>query len=609
MADRTIEFLLLGRDQASKAFDSAGNSAHSAGGKIGGMLKSIGTGALLGAGAALGAGVASVVTSAFAGAQEAAKVTRVLNSQIANLGPTGREAFGSAADFADQLSASIGKDDDDIKAVQTKLASFPDAFRQGSLGAEAMRRATTAAFDLQAIGIGDATSNIVGIGKALNDPIKGMTALSKAGVSFSVAQQTAIKQAMAQGDLAKAQSVILQGIESNAKGAAEAATSNIDKFKVQAANFAEGLAGQVLPLVERFAGYLLTALPAVVGVFDKISYAVQAVFDMFRNGTEGADDWINGLGLTPDSPAIKGIEAIRQAAMTMWPVLVKAFQTIAAAVGPVLSQIGAIITGQVIPALGAFLSAMAPIVAFLMSTLGPTVSKIFAGILTTIKGVLQMISGVLNVFAGLLTGDWSRMWTGVKQLASGAWTVIKGLFSTGLAAISGLFTAAIGTLKGIAGRIGDGIITAFKSVIGKAKGIGGDIVQGLIDGVRALGGRVSDAAASIVNKIPLKIRQLMGIASPSKVMRALGRNIMGSLGLGLEDEASGVESRISNLALTPSAGGGGGVLGMAGRGPTIINVYAGAVGSEDFLARTIREVQDRAEARGYGIGTGIRVGS
>lgn len=582
MADRTLEFLLIGRDQASKAFESAGNAAHSASGKITGMLKEVGRGALLGAGAAIGSGVASLVAGAFSGAQEAAQVTRVLNSQIANLGPTGRAAFGSASEFADQLSASIGKDDDDIKKVQTKLASFPDAFRSGSLGAEAMRRATTAAFDLEAIGIGAAESNIVGIGKALNDPIKGMTALSKAGVSFSQEQQTAIRQAMAQGDLAKAQSVILQGIESNAKGAAEAATSNIDKFKVMAANFAEGLAGQVLPLVEKFAGWLLGLGPTIGPVFDMIGAGVANVVAWFTKGGEAG----NSLASTCSG----------------------AFAKIWAAVGPVLGQIWSIITGQVLPAFGAFVSAMVPVVSFLVSTLGPVVSKIFAGVLTTIRGVLQMVSGVLNVFAGLFSGDWSRMWTGIKQIASGAWTAIKGLFSAGVAALSGVLSVAVGTLKAVATRIGNGVLDAFKAVVGKVASIGSDIISGLAQGVRNAAGRVTDAAASVVNRIPLKIRQLMGIASPSKVMRAIGRNIMGSLGLGMDDQAAAVESRMSNLTLTPS-GGGGGVLGLAGRGPVIVNVYAGAVGSEDYLARTVREALDRAEVRGYGIGSGVRVGA
>lgn len=602
MADRTIEFLLLAKDQASKAFDAAGSAAERSSSKIGGALKTFGTGALLGAGAAAAAGLASIAKDAFAGAQEAAQITRVLNSQIANLGPTGQQAFSAAADFADELSSKIGQDDDDIKAVQTKLASFPDAFRQGSLGADAMRRATAAAFDLQAIGIGSAESNIIGIGKALNDPIKGMTALSKAGVSFSEAQKKAIEQAMKQGDLAKAQSVILQGIESNAKGAAEASTSNIEKVKVSLGNMAEGIAGSLLPGLDQFAGWFNDKLPGIQGFFDDASYKARGFLDMFINGTDNADDWINGMGLTKDSPAIQGVQALHDAAQQLWPTLVDAFTQIKETVGPVLKDIGGVIKNDVAPAFSAFIEAAAPIVSWLVDKLMPTVKTVFGIVAGVIKGALQVISGILNIFAGLLTGDWSRLWNGIKQVFSGVWTAIKAVFTGAIKALSSSMSAAVGALKAIATRIGNGILDALKTIIGKVKGVAKDIVDGLANGIRNAANRVWDAATSIVNKIPQAIRKIMGIASPSRVMAGIGRNIMDGLLVGFDDRRGAVEGYMGGLALEPSAGAysGGGLRG----GPvynTIIN--AGAVGSEAFLARTVDDAMRRSRSRGYGYGT------
>lgn len=600
MSSRTIDFVLNAKDNASRAFDSVSSSAGGLASKALPAVKEFGKGLAIGAGIQVFDAVVGGFGSAVEGARDAARQAKLLDNQIANLGPAGKAAFGGAADFADKLSASIGKDDDDIKAVQTKLASFPSAFAKGSLGAEAMQRATTAAFDLEAIGIGAAESNIVGIGKALDNPIKGMTALSKAGVSFSEEQKVAIKQAMEQGNLAKAQSIILQGIESNAKGAAAAGVDNIEKLKVSFANLAEGAVGLVLPALQSIAGFILnTVVPAV-------------------------QKFLAGFNLE-GSPAMAGLQSLGATVVQMAGVVAAGFQQMWAVAGPILAQIWSIIVTQVVPAFSAFLAAAAPVAQWFISVLGPTVTKAMAAFGQIISGALKVVSGLFNVFAALLSGDWSRLWQGIQQILSGAWSIIKGLFNAGIAAVAAIFRVAIGTLTAIGNQIvaglksaftagvgilgsaaksiGDKIMSTFRGIIGTVKGIGGDIVDGLASGIRSLAGRVTDAAAAIVNKIPLKIRQLMGISSPSKVTRGLGRSIMDGLILGMEDRDSalGKRTELTSALLEPS-GGPNGFRGGYGGDVTVINV-SGAIGNERFLAATIRSAQESAQRRGYGLGS------
>lgn len=574
MADRTIEFLLLAQDKASQAFDKVGDASNKASGKVSAFSVGVGT---LGANVALGAvsQLGSVMSNAFTGAQEAERGMKVLNSQIANLGPTGQAAFSSASQFAEELSGSIAKDDDDIRAVQTKLASFPDAFKQGSLGAEGMRRATAAAFDLEAAGIGSAESNIMGVGKALNDPIKGMSALSKAGVSFSAEQKVAIQQAMQQGDLAKAQGIILSGIESNAKGAAAAGASNMDKLKVMADNFAEGLAAKAIPVVEKFAGWLVGLGPTVGPIFDQIGAAVSTVVGWFTKGGESG----GGLATT----------------------LKDAFSRIWAAVGPVLTQIGQVVTGQVIPALSSFVAAATPIVTYLVGTLGPVVATVFSSVLTVIRGALTVISGVFNVFAGLLSGDWSRMWAGIKQIVSGAWTVIKAVFSAAWAAIKAAFSIGIDALVALARGIGGKIKSGIGDLGGLLKDAGRRVIDGFIGGITDGFNKVRDTLSRLTGMLP----DWKGPAArDAKILFGSGRLVMDGFEAGLSSRYGSVRNSLGNftdtLALS-SAGGGGAYGGGLGRA-VIVQVHAGAVGNEEFLARTVREVVARGDARGYGIG-------
>jgi hypothetical protein len=603
MSERTFEFLLVAKDQASRALNDVGDASSKASTKavaLGSMLGGLGANLIGGGIQAAG----SIISDAFAGAADAAKSSALLNSEISNLGPAAQSAFSGASDFANTLGANIGQDDDDIRKVQAKLASFPDAFKSGSDGADAMKRATAAAFDLQALGIGDAESNILGIGKALNDPIKGMTALSKSGVSFSAVQKEQIKQAMAHGDLAKAQQILLTGIESNAKGAAAATVTNTQKMQVAFGNLTEGVAGALMPAIQQVAGWVLDKMPAISDFFSSISYYVQGFIDMLMNGTDGADDWISGMGLGPDSPVLSTIDTIRNVVAALVPAMTTAFNQIKAAVLPALMGIRTTIQTDVIPALSSFISAVTPIVTFLVQRLAPVVASVFGTALTVIKGALQIISGVLNVFAGLFTGDWSRMWTGVKQILGGAWTVIQGLVKNAFVVLGAVFGIAVGALKAAAGRIWDGIKSAFAPAPGSLASIGRQMIDGLIGGIRNAAGAVWNAAQSIVSNIPLAIRKLMGIASPSRVMMGLGGHIMDGLLLGLQDGTPGVEGHMAGLNLTPSGGGSGGRGYRPASGG--VNVYiSGIVGDEHVVVRKIQEAFNRSDLRGYGVGATI----
>jgi hypothetical protein len=237
---------------------------------IGKVGRRVGLG--LAGGITVGAGLAMAgIVASVNNALDAAKIGRVYTNTLKNLGAEGKAAFGGARGFAAKFGDQIGKDDDDILAVINKLGSFPGAFGKGALGADAMRRATAAAFDLESQGIGSAQSNIIGIGKALNNPIKGMSALARQGVSFTDAQKKQITHFVKQNQLAKAQAALLVGIESNAKGAAAAAASPFERLKATIGNISEDLGAAILPSLTKGVGqvqaFVRSHLPAIERYF------------------------------------------------------------------------------------------------------------------------------------------------------------------------------------------------------------------------------------------------------------------------------------------------------------------------------------------------------
>lgn len=102
------------------------------------------------------------------------------------------------------------------------------------------------------------------------------------------------------------------------------------------------------------------------------------------------------------------------------------------------------------------------------------------------SGVISVIGGILDIFIGLFTGDWGKMWDGVKQVFSGIWDTIKGIFNTVLGVISSIF-------KGFGvdfGAIWNNIKT---SVVG--------FVTGIKDGITDKFNATKDKVTEIFNAI------------------------------------------------------------------------------------------------------------
>jgi phage-related protein len=218
--------------------------------KTGAAFKS----ALVPATAALGA-VGFAAFSAGKDAEEARKANARLSAVFDSIGYP--QLASDAQDFADALALQIGVDDEIIKAGQAKLATFSEVAKSS----ETMARATGLAADLAATGFGDISSSSTMLGKALQDPVKGMSALGRAGVTFTAQQKKQVKAMVEAGDAAGAQALILGEVEKQVGGVAKASASTTDKMAVQWGELKETFGESALPIMDA----LLPALEAVSG--------------------------------------------------------------------------------------------------------------------------------------------------------------------------------------------------------------------------------------------------------------------------------------------------------------------------------------------------------
>jgi phage-related protein len=142
----------------------------------------------------------------------------------------------------------------------------------------AFDRATMAAVDMAAAGFGEAESNAVQLGKALNDPIKGITALTRSGITFTEQEKELIKTLVESGKTLEAQDMILKAIETQVGGTAEATANASDKMRVGFKLVSEQIGTALLPLFEELVGFLQTSvIPQMAGLSDFISRNTQAI--------------------------------------------------------------------------------------------------------------------------------------------------------------------------------------------------------------------------------------------------------------------------------------------------------------------------------------------
>jgi len=132
-------------------------------------------------------------------------------------------------------------------------------------------RAVISAQDLGNV-FGSADAAAMQLGKALSDPEKGITALRRAGIKFTEAQNEQIKTLVQSGDILCAQKLILAEVESQVGGTAAATATGFDRMRVAMGNVAEEFGAILIPYIEKFANFVvqkvvpyLTKLADVIG--------------------------------------------------------------------------------------------------------------------------------------------------------------------------------------------------------------------------------------------------------------------------------------------------------------------------------------------------------
>lgn len=200
--------------QATKNLDRMGKE----GNKTTATVRKLGSafGALA---AAIGAG--ALFRGAIQATVEQERVTAQLDQTLRSTGRYTPELSQQMQDYASSLQQVTIFGDEALIGAQAMLLTFTQ------IGGETFPRAQEAILDVATAMGTDLRAATIQVGKALNDPVRGVTALAESGIQFTDAQRDMIKEMVETNRVAEAQALILNELEVQFGGSARAARDTL----------------------------------------------------------------------------------------------------------------------------------------------------------------------------------------------------------------------------------------------------------------------------------------------------------------------------------------------------------------------------------------------
>lgn len=195
---------------------------------------------------AAGFGLAKSVGSFREAEQAGKKLDAALAATGGNAGVTSEEIKKLAAD----LQKVTNFEDDATVAAASLLAKF------SNVKGDVFKQAIVSAADLSAATGKDLTASISLVGKALNDPIRGVALLRKQGVALTAEQEAQVKSFQKSGDVASAQAVVMEALQSKFGGTAKAMADPLTQLSNFIGDIAEGIGSLILPGLQEIATFI-----------------------------------------------------------------------------------------------------------------------------------------------------------------------------------------------------------------------------------------------------------------------------------------------------------------------------------------------------------------
>jgi phage-related protein len=466
----SYELLLKIGGQLESSF---GKSVNSATKSLSGIGKTVSTVKNMVVGALGAAGVGLSLKTLIDTGGEAEKTTAQMNAVLKSTkGIAGMSAkqLNSLA-LAQQGVTTYGEDT--TKQAENMLLTFTN------IRSNVFPQTLQATEDMATAMKMDASSAAKTLGKALNDPATGLSKLTKQGVTFTASQKAQIQAMQKAGNVAGAQSIMIQEIEREFGGSAKAAGQTVTGQMAIIKNTLHGTLEQIglmiLPTIRAL-------LPQVTGLLKQAAANLAAHQEDIKRGlaqfATGATTIFTKVVPAISAAVSKIVPVISGAVKSILPVLKDAFNFVISHKDLVIGAIAGI---------GAASGAMKVGKIFTeftrgMKAIGPTTTLVgklgFA--LTDLKTSPSILKGLANGFKDIFGLDPKLLLIAAAIAAIAAlaflivknWGPISAFFKKLWGDVTGAFNSAKAKIGNFFSGIGTGFsqfLTGIKSLLGKIK--------------------------------------------------------------------------------------------------------------------------------------------
>jgi hypothetical protein len=205
-------------------------------------------------------GLALGLGKAVAEAREAEKVGRQTTQVIKTMGAESWTSAEGVAELSERISEKTAIDDEQIQSSANLMLSFKNVRDGLGQNNQIFSESVQLATDMSVRFDQDLKTSVIQLGKALNDPAFGASALSRIGALTHTQVDQIQKMAERGASQLELQQKLLTAVQEQAAGAAAANADSMDRLRVVGENFAESIGGKVLPELEELASEVADVL-------------------------------------------------------------------------------------------------------------------------------------------------------------------------------------------------------------------------------------------------------------------------------------------------------------------------------------------------------------
>lgn len=349
-------------------------------------------------------------------------------------------------------------------------------------------------------------------------------------------------------------------------------------------NEGEGLLNQILPAIER----------ALEGIGQLIEKAAPILAEQLPSLIDGMLPSLISAAVTLVTGLVSALPSILQVLVGQMPMVITLIVNALVQALPMIAEVAPqlILTlaqgiGQSLPTLiPAVVNMVLAIVSTLLDNVDLLVDAAIALMEGLTEGFVQALPILINKAPTIIAKLVAALVKSAPKILSAGITMMKNLSSGITRGFASIPSKALALARQIPQKI--------KSGLGSLASVGRNLIEGLWGGISSKFNSVISRVKAMASRLPKAVKKVLGIASPSKVFKEIGKWIPEGLALGIEGNVKSVDKAMDSMTDATAFTAQNGVMTNTGTSGQVFNFnlnYDADADATDMLRDFARGVQ------------------